>query len=274
MKRILFLTKKVHANRLRRLGFIVRMFFKKTKVSYISVYKEDDLTLEKETLYITDDLNAFEKIESLGSEAIVLIDDEKMMEQFKSATYFIMDAEATEHVYYERLYKRINDEPWEMIKTRRLLLRETVESDVDDFVKMYENPEMTKYTEALYEDPEEERKYVAEYIEKVYKIQGFGIWTVVRRKDNKIIGRAGLTAREGFDNYEIGFAIGCDYQRKGYGYEAVKAILSFAKRNELGKINALVMPGNEASKRLLSKAGFLKVSDTTLGNEHYEVWQR
>ena len=274
MKRILFLTKKVHANRLRRLGFIVRMFFKKTKVSYISVYKEDDLTLEKETLYITDDLNTFEKIESLGSEAIVLIDDEKMMEQFKSATYFIMDAEATEYVYYERLYKRINDEPWEMIKTRRLRLRETIESDVDDFVKMYENPEMTKYTEALYEDPEEERKYVAEYIEKVYKIQGFGIWTVVRRKDNKIIGRAGLTAREGFDNYEIGFAIGCDYQRKGYGYEAVKAILSFAKRNELGKINALVMPGNEASKRLLSKAGFLKVSDTTLGNEHYEVWQR
>ncbi|MBR5355906.1 MAG: hypothetical protein IK121_03185, partial [Lachnospiraceae bacterium] len=73
MKRILFLTKKVHANLLRRLGFIVRMFFKKTKVSYISVYKEDDLTLEKETLYITDDLNTFEKIESLGSEAIVLI---------------------------------------------------------------------------------------------------------------------------------------------------------------------------------------------------------
>lgn len=274
MKRILFLTKKVHAKRLRRLGFFLRMLLKKTKVSYKNVYKETDLTLDKGTLYITDDLDTFNKIKSLGSEAIVLIDDEKMMESFKEATYFLMDAEATEHVYYERLYKRINDEPWEMIKTKRLLLRETIESDVDDFVKIYENPEMTKYTEALYEDPEEERKYVSEYREKVYKIQGFGIWTVIRKKDNKIIGRAGLTAREGFDNYEIGFAIGCDYQRKGYGYEAVKAILSFAKRNELGEINALVMPGNEASKRLLNKAGFLKVSDTMLGQEHYEVWHR
>ena len=161
-----------------------------------------------------------------------------------------------------------------MIKTKRLLLRETIEADVDEFVKIYSNPEMTKYTEPLYSDPEEERKYVREYQEKVYKIQGFGIWTVIRRKDNKIIGRAGLTAREGFDDYEIGFAIGCDYQRKGYGCEAVKAILSFAKKNELGEINALVMPGNEASKALLSKVGFSKVSETVLGNTEYEVWHR
>lgn len=137
MKRILFLTKKVHANRLRRLGFILRMLLKKTKVSYKSVYKETDLALDKGTLYITDDLDTFNKIKSLGSEAIVLFDDEKMMESFKAATFFLMDAEATEHVYYERLYKRINDEPWETIKTKRLLLRETIESDVDDFVKIY-----------------------------------------------------------------------------------------------------------------------------------------
>ena len=229
MKRILFLTKKKYAGLIKRFCFILRMLFKGTKVSYKEARPGELVSLKENTLYITDDKETFDRIKSLGSEAIVLIDKEEKMETFKEATFFLMDAEATEHVYYERLYKRIKDEPWVMIKTKRLILRETVEADVDEFVKMYSNPEMTRYTEPLYSDPEEERKYVAEYREKVYKIQGFGIWTVIRKSDNKVIGRAGLTAREGFDDYEIGFAIGCDYQRKGYGFEAVKAILSFAK---------------------------------------------
>ena len=270
MKRIVFLTSILTENLRARVRFIVRMLIKGVIVLYVS---PDSVTkLEKNTLYVVDSISSYEKVKTLNGEALIYIKYETEMDLYPQAKYFLLDAEETELEYYVGVYKRIVGEPWIMAETERLILRETIESDIDVFYEMYQNPEMTLYTEGLYTDKEEEKRYLKEYREKVYETQGFGVWTILRKADGRVIGRAGLSAREGFDNYEIGFAVGCDYQRHGYAKEAVRAILDFAKSHRLGPINALVMKDNAASKGLLTEAGFKKNSETVLGKIPYEVW--
>ncbi len=272
MKRIVFLTNLLTDNLRARVRFIVRMLIKGILVLYVS--PDSVAKLEKNTLYVVDSLSSYKKIKGLGGEALVYIKYETEMDSYPEAKYFVLDAEDTELEYFDRVYKRTVGEPWIIAETERLILRETIESDIDAFYEMYQNPLMTLYTEGLYKDKEEEKRYLKEYREKVYAPQGFGVWTVLRKSDGRVIGRAGLSAREGFDNYEIGFAIGCDYQRQGYAKEAVRAILEFANSKELGPINALVMKDNVASKGLLMSTGFEKNSETVLDKVAYEVWVR
>lgn len=249
--------------RLRMLVHGVLVFFVSDK-DYSGPYKG--------SLYVTDSEALHEKIKKQGYDALALVESDEDIDRFKTASHFIMNPCDTEYSYFEGAYKRFNNIPWTPLKTRRLIFRETIESDVETFYEMYRNPEMTKYTEALYEDISEEEKYVREYREKVYKVQGFGIWTVIRKSDRRIIGRAGLTAREGFDTFEVGFAIGCDYQNNGYATEAVEGLIGFAKRNGLFGLSSLVMKENLPSKRVLEKTGFSYSDEICLNGTQYEVW--
>ena len=150
--------------------------------------------------------------------------------------------------------------------------RETTGEDVEEFAKIYGDSEITKYTDGIL-DIYTEKKYVNAFREKEYELRGFGIWTVIRRKDNRVIGRCGFDVRAGFDEPEAGYVMGKEFQNKGYATEALKAALSFARKKELGKINAFVMSGNEASKRVLEKCGFSFVGSKEINQKSYEQWQ-
>ncbi len=270
MKRIFFCLEK-GPGLLNKLKIKIKMRLRFVSVNF---NKFDNFSFaEKETLIITDNAGDYEKIKARGLDALILIEETGEIDNFKNARYFIMNPYNTEYAYFKGTFDRFNNIPWEPVKTKRLILRETVESDVDVFYEMYKDPEMTRFTESLYEDIEEEKKYVKEYREKVYEIQGFGIWTVIRKKDKRIIGRAGLITRAGFSEPEVGYAIGTSYQRQGYATEAIKGILKFAKENGFEKVNALVMKENEASEKLLQKIGFKAAGNTRIGCINYDVWQ-
>lgn len=62
-----------------------------------------------------------------------------------------------------------------------------------------------------------------------------GLWLVIRKEDNKVIGRAGIENREidGELQKELGYLIGKPWQGKGYAAEACLAILDYVKEREL-----------------------------------------
>lgn len=174
---------------------------------------------------------------------------------------------------WERLWRRNGQLPWDILETKRLLVRETTVADVDSFYEIYSSPEITRYMEGLYENPEEERNYIREYIEKIYSFYGFGMWTVVKKENWEVIGRAGLSFREGFEYPELGFLIAQKEQHKGYAEEVCRGILEYG-RNELQfeVIQALVKPENQASASLCKKLGFRfvdSVSDRGIDYDRY-----
>ena len=67
--------------------------------------------------------------------------------------------------------------PWHIMTTRRCLIRETTMEDLDSFYEIYSEPSMTRYMEGLYADPEDERRYLKDYIDTNYKINdpSFGV---------------------------------------------------------------------------------------------------
>lgn len=181
-------------------------------------------------------------------------------EIFESNRYFYI-AEQLEEMDYESLdmaYRRLAGLPWTIITTKRCVIRETTTDDVDAFYQIYKEAAITEYMEDLYSDRNEEIAYIQDYIKKVYHFYGYGMWTVVEKKNGQIIGRAGISWQEGFDLPELGFVIGVPWQRKGYAYEVCTAILRYAKE-ELGmeRVQALVMKGNEKSAGLCEKLGFV-----------------
>ena len=127
---------------------------------------------------------------------------------FGDARYALEEPEDLEPEYLERVYRRCHNLPWEILGTKRCWLRETVEEDVDSFWKMYQEAELTRYTEGLYPSPQAERKYIREYRRLVYCFYEFGVWTVLDRRSGAVVGRAGLSVREGYDLPELGFVIG------------------------------------------------------------------
>ena len=183
-------------------------------------------------------------------------------QDFEGLKYVFADIDDVEMDSYVKAYQRYVGEPWEVLETKRLRVRETTLRDIDDFYKLYKDPEMTRYMEGLFDNPEDEKRYQKDYIEKVYGLMGFGIWTVIRKEDGKVIGRAGYSIRNGFDDIELGFLIGKDYQRQGYAYEVCSAILEYGKDTLLfDKVQTLVKAENQVSIHLCEKLGF-KTTDT------------
>lgn len=145
---------------------------------------------------------------------------------------------------------------------------------MDSFYQIYAEPQITKYMEDLFADREDEIAYVRDYRENVYGFYGYGMWTVLL-KDGTVIGRAGISWREGSDLPELGFVIGVPWQRQGYAYEVCRAILDHAYE-ELGltQVQALVMKENGESAALCEKLGFTESGERVELDEEMYVRYR
>lgn len=187
---------------------------------------------------------------------------------FDGLKYVCVDVAGLEMEYLERVYRRYKELPWDICETGRCLIRETTVADVDAFYDIYKDPSITRYMENLFADPDEERAYARDYIDKVYDFYGFGVWTVILKESGRVIGRAGLSMREGFEEPELGFVIGVPWQNKGLAHEVCLAIISYGENAlEFERIMALVEQGNEASGKLCEKLGFLPEDEIADGGK-------
>jgi len=147
------------------------------------------------------------------------------------------------------------------LTTLRLKLRLTTRKDIPDIVANINNlnvsrwlavvpyPYRKKHAEGWLESQKKHTK------EKPRKDYTFGIEL---KSERKII--EGIDIHH-IDKYAgkatIGYWLGEDYWRQGYGSEALGAVLNFAfKRLKLRRLEAEVYVGNPSSKKLLEKFGF------------------
>ncbi|MDE6404247.1 MAG: GNAT family N-acetyltransferase [Lachnospiraceae bacterium] len=192
-----------------------------------------------------------------GCYVLPFLHEDNRGESFPGALYAVEKLEEMDEVAFDLAYRRLAGLPWEILTTERCAVRETTVEDVDCFYRIYAEPSITKYMENLFADRDEEVAYTKDYIEKVYAFYGYGMWTVLDKEGGGVIGRAGISWREGYDLPELGFVFGVPWQGRGYAYEVCSAILAYARKELLmERVQALVQPGNERSLRLCEKLGF------------------
>ena len=220
------------------------------------VFPEEE-TFIKETLYITDHEEIGRQLLEEKANVLVWLHEENRNKNLSFAPYAIENIKEMDLKYAERIYQRFQNLPWEIVQTKRCIIREMIEEDLDAVYEVYAAPSITRYMEGLYEDREEELQYIRSYIQNAYSFWGYGTWIIERKSDKKIIGRVGFNLRDGYEEPELGFVIMEGEQKKGYAYECCSAVLNLGKEEyEFEKVQALVKEGNKASIQLCQKLGF------------------
>ena len=229
---------------------------------------------EPDTLYITDSSMQYRIWQRYGKYILPYRHQWNQEDVFNGAEYMIERLEEVDYEVVDMAYRRLAGIPWEIFKTERCIVRETIVEDVDSLYGIYGEPAITQYMEDLYEDRDEEIAYIRDYRRQMYGFYGYGIWSILSRQDGQVIGRAGISWREEFDVPELGFVIGVPWQRQGYAYEVCSAILQYAWK-EIGfkQIQALVMEHNEKSAALCRKLGFEDNGITVLENVRYILYK-
>ena len=225
---------------------------------------------QEDILYITDQEETYAALKKEGRYVLPYYHEGNQGAVFPGAIYAVECLEEVEEESLEMAYRRLAGLPWEILQTERCVIRETTVEDVDSFYRLYEEPSITEYMEPLFEDRDEEIAYTKDYIEKVYGFYGYGMWTVLEKTSGEVIGRAGISWREGDELPELGFVIGVPWQRQGYAFEVCSAILGYAKEELLmERVQALVRPGNRSSLNLCEKLGFTYAGETMLDEEKH-----
>lgn len=239
------------------------------EVGIVAAPYADDLRAQGDVLYVTDAEEVYRALLTRGAYVLPCRHAGNRTAGFAGAPYVIEQIEEIGYEAVDMAYRRLAGLPWQILTTKRCIVRETTEEDIDSFYRIYAEPEITAYMEDLYADREAELAYIREYREKVYGFYGYGMWTLLLR-DGTVIGRAGISWREGFDLPELGFVVGVPWQRQGYAYEACSAILHYAREElAMSRVQALVMQGNEGSLSLCRRLGFRQEGERHLMGKAY-----
>lgn len=175
-----------------------------------------------------------------------------------SAKYVVCDMEALDKSFLEMVYCRYYGMPLVIAETPRLLIREMSLLDLDNLYELYGTLKDCPYIEQLY-DIEKETEFTKNYIQNMYGFFGHGLWLVIRKSDNRLIGRAGIENREidGTTEKELGYLIGRPWQKHGYAKEACEAIISYAAEYlECGRLFLCSHKQNIPSIHLAEKLAF------------------
>lgn len=231
---------------------------------------------KEDVLYITDDAVWQRKLQEDGYPVVAYLHAENREENFSFSGYAIENPAEIEYQSLELVWRRLTGRPWMITETKRCVIRETVTEDVGEFYEIYQDASITEYMEDLYADRDEEIAYIKDYIKNVYGFYGYGMWTVLEKKSGRIIGRAGLSLREGYEIPELGFVIGVPWQRQGFAYEVCMAVLQYGKAElNFTSFQAFVMEGNTKSRMLCEKLGFAYREKVEMGGRLYDrmVWE-
>ncbi|HOZ77554.1 MAG TPA: GNAT family N-acetyltransferase [Ferruginibacter sp.] len=153
-----------------------------------------------------------------------------------------------------------NFEPFPVIVTSRLLLREVTIADAADLFFLRSDAAVLKY---LDKEPEKSVDETIALINQVKKNKedGDGILWGITLKDSNILVGSICYWRMQKEHYraEIGYALHPAQQGKGIMDEAIKAVLQYGfETMQLHSVEANVNPANEASMKLLERNGFVK----------------
>ncbi len=232
----------------------------------------------EECIVIEDSCNGVKAAKAANMACVGYINPNSGYQDLTKADYLIESFLNIDESFLRMVHNHCFNIPWKVMETRRLIIREMSTKDLDRLYEIYNNKEITKYTEDLFPDKQDELKYMEKYIKSIYKFYEYGMW-IIETKDGKVIGRAGIEHINGINkednllygqlilNHEnnesdglqiLGYVISKEYQNKGYGYEACKGIIEYAKEQLLlKKIVVKIHKQNKNSIKLAKKLGFI-----------------
>jgi RimJ/RimL family protein N-acetyltransferase len=149
--------------------------------------------------------------------------------------------------------------------SERLYYRPFRRSDAEAAFDFFGDPDVMEYSAfGVHPNIERTAEMLAGFIDHNRR-RGFGLWAVIERDTDELIGMAGLTEFDKAGDLELAYRLRRDRWGRGYGTEAATAWVEkgFSTLG-LPQIVAVVEPDHVVSKYILEKVGMRFVEQRTL----------
>lgn len=115
-----------------------------------------------------------------------------------------------------------------ILETERLYFREMNQNDYGDLAEILQNPKVIYAYEHDFSD-NDVQEWLDRQVER-YKKYGFGLWAVILKNTDEMIGQAGLTIQPYKDKevLEIGYLLKESFWHNGYASEAASGCKRYA----------------------------------------------
>ena len=147
-----------------------------------------------------------------------------------------------------------------ILETERLYLREMNRSDFESLCKILQDKVAMYAYEGAFSDDE-----VQEWLDRQisrYQKWNFGLWAVILKETDEMIGQCGLTMQPWKDEevLEIGYLFNRLYWHKGYATEAAKACKKYAfEVLKTEEVCSIIRDTNIASQNVAIRNGMTMV---------------
>lgn len=154
-----------------------------------------------------------------------------------------------------------------ILETERLYLREMNQSDYKSLCKILQDEETMYAYEGAFND-REVQEWLDRQIERYHK-WNFGLWAVILKETNEMIGQCGLTMQPWKEDevLEIGYLFERQYWHNGYATEAAIACKKYAFETlEVDEVCSIIRDSNKASQNVAIRNSMTKTDTWT---KHY-----
>ncbi len=155
-----------------------------------------------------------------------------------------------------------------ILETERLYLREMNQGDYQALCRILQDDETMYAYEGAF-GSEEAQEWLDRQISR-YRKWGFGLWAVILKETDEMIGQCGLTMQPWKDGevLEIGYLFNRTYWHRGYAAEAARACKEYAFEI-LGaeEVCSIIRDTNTASQKVAVRNG-MSVKDSW--TKHYK----
>ena len=155
-----------------------------------------------------------------------------------------------------------------ILETERLDLREMNQSDFDSLCKILQDEDTMYAYEGAFRDDE-----VQEWLDRQisrYQKWNFGLWAVILKETDEMIGQCGLTMQPWKDEevLEIGYLFERLYWHKGYAIEAATACKTYAfEILKADEVCSIIRDTNVSSQNVAIRNGMTMMDTWT---KHYK----
>ena len=155
----------------------------------------------------------------------------------------------------------VNFSPFPELETNRLLLRQPMLTDAQDFFILRSNTLVMQYVNRpIAKTVEDAENLINKIADIINTNEGINWCITLKDKPKKVMGNIGIWQLKKEDyRGEIGYMLHPDFWRKGIMQEAVEAVINFGfNQMQLHSLEAKINPSNSASAMLLEKNNFIK----------------
>lgn len=151
-----------------------------------------------------------------------------------------------------------------ILETERLYLRRMCQTDYTSLCKILQDEETMYAYEGAFSDAE-----VQEWLDRQmerYKRWDFGLWAVILKETDEMIGQCGLTMQPWKDKevLEIGYLFQRSFWHRGYAIEAARACKKYAfDILNADEVCSIIRDTNTASQNVAIRNGMIVVDSWT-----------